>query len=249
MDIKANRMDILRQVETGELTLEEAARWLAALDTVNANGASLSTLQPEPKLEGEPAAVWAQVPAAIVPWPAAEPLPTPAAVVISEFPGSDEPASAQPDRPRPPTWRGWWLLVFVPGLLLVLAAVNGMYAGFLAAGLGWGFWLSFFPFALGVVMLWLGWEIHQARWLYLRVRQRPGARPHELILSFPLPIGLLSWGIRRFDRFSAAGRGTQVGDLLQELNQSVTNDGAIHIFVGDPGGAQVEIWIDGPRGA
>jgi|GEM_PF-527884 len=239
MDIKANRMDILRQVETGELTLEEATRWLAALDKVKANLAAQSTVQPGPVLEGQPAA----------PRPAAEPLPGTAAVVLPEFGASEEPAPAQPDRPPPPIWRGWWLLVFIPGLLLVLAAVNGMYAGYLTAGLGWGFWLSFFPFALGVVMLWLGWEIHQARWLYLRVRQRPGARPHELILSFPLPMGLLSWGLRRFGRFSAAGRGTQVSELLQELNQPVTRDGAIHIFVGDPGGAQVEIWIDGPRGA
>jgi hypothetical protein len=171
------------------------------------------------------------------------------AAVPPEIEASEEPAPAQPERPRPPIWRGWWLLVFVPGLLLVLAAVNWMYAGFLAAGLGWGFWLSFFPFALGVVMLWLGWEIHLARWVYLRVRPRPGARPRELILSFPLPVGLFSWVIRRFDRFSASGRGMQVGEVLRELNQPMTQDGAIHIFVGDPGGAQVEIWIDGPRGA
>ena len=101
----------------------------------------------------------------------------------------------------------WWLLVFIPGLLLVLASANWMTLGFQAAGLSWGFWLSFIPFGLGVLMMWLGWEIHLARWLHLHVHQRNGARPSEINFSFPLPTGLISWGIRRFGHFASPGDG------------------------------------------
>ncbi len=264
MDIKANRMDILRQVESGEMTLEEAARWLAALDRLKEKAAQTSDIQPEveatpfqaEQMNSQPAV--AEVAEPQVPPSPAQPQPAamprlvqpevaPASRVFTpENYGSKQP-EILPEAPPAPFWRGWWLLVFIPGLLLVLASVNWMYSGFLAAGLGWGFWLSFFPFGLGVVLLWLGWEIRRARWLYLRVRQRPGAHPQELRLSFPLPVGLLSWAVRRFGRFAGSVRGSDVGDLLQDLNQSMASDGPIHIFVDDPHGQQVEIWIDGPR--
>ncbi len=44
MDIKAQRLEILQQVEKGEIALDEASRWLAALDRVKSkNGAHPET--------------------------------------------------------------------------------------------------------------------------------------------------------------------------------------------------------------
>jgi hypothetical protein len=144
-------------------------------------------------------------------------------------------------------WRGWWLLAFISGLLLVIAAVDSMSRGFLAAGLSWGFWLSFIPFGLGVVLMWLGWEIRAARWIYVHIQQKPGARPHEIRLSFPLPTGLLTWGLQRFGRFDARFHGQDVATLLEEIDQSVATDGPIHIFVDEGDGERVEVWIGGPE--
>jgi hypothetical protein len=122
-----------------------------------------------------------------------------------------------------------------------------MYEGFLAARLGWGFWLSFIPFFLGILLVWIGWEIRMARWLYIHIRQRPGARPQELTLSVPLPTRWMSWLIRQVGRVSPHVNGTDLGDLMAEIDQAVAADGPLQISVDDPRGGQIEIWMDGPK--
>ena len=96
-------------------------------------------------------------------------------------------------------------------------------------------------------MMWLGWEVRIARWFHLHVKQKNKPGPHEITISFPLPIGLVSWGIRRFGHFASPMRGKDMDGILEELDQAVASDGPMHIFVDDEDGDQVEIWIDGPR--
>jgi hypothetical protein len=85
-----------------------------------------------------------------------------------------------------------------------------------------------------------------ARWIYIHIQQKPGAHPHEIRLSFPLPTGLLNWGLRRFARFDTRFHGQDVATLIEEMDQSVATDGPIHIFIDEDDGERVEIWIDGP---
>ncbi len=249
MDIKAQRLEILQQVENGEITLEEASRWLAALDRViSKNGAHLQADIDRPADLPEALPVAAN--------PVVEPAPSgvlipppPVAEFRSTVPDVVEPAQVVGNQAEihPPFWRGWWLIVFIPGLLLLAAAVNWMVQGYLAAGLSWGFWLSFIPFTIGVLMVWLGWEVRIARWFHLHVTQNNKPGPHEITISFPLPVGLVSWGIRRFGHFAGPMRGKDMEGILDELDQAVAKDGPMHIFVDDEDGDKVEIWIDGPR--
>ena len=95
-------------------------------------------------------------------------------------------------------WRSLWLLLFLFGLLITLFAATWIYQGFIYAGLSWGFWLSFIPFGLGVLLMWAGWEMRMARWLHVRIRQEPGKRPETISFGIPLPIGLTRWAVKRF---------------------------------------------------
>lgn len=291
MDIKAQRLEILRQVENGEMLPDEAARWLTALEKVNGSTRSSTEVQLESssgatqpliqdpvmepvrastsnsgadKVDGEhhsepvgvePMTVVFVEPEAVkVEEPQPEPVwkgAVPADADQTTHPDFEPPSSARPGpadelRPLDALWRGWWMLVFIPGLLLVIAAVDSMSRGFITAGLSWGFWLSFIPFGLGVLLMWLGWEVRMARWLYIHIQQKPGAHPREIRLSFPLPTGLLNWGLRRFGRFDARFHGQDVATLFEEIDQSVTTDSPIHILVDEGNGEQVEVWIDGP---
>jgi len=262
MDIKAQRLEILRQVEDGEISLEEADRWLAALEKMQVSSNNHHPGVPEEMAAGIENQVTGADPAVTVP-PDPAPVVDEAAetpVVTEEMPAPAQTALEAPiaspeveaqtatiEEPPAPMWRGWWLLVFVPGFLLLIASVNWMVSGMQAAGLSWGFWLSFIPFTIGVLMLWLGWEIRIARWLHLHVQQKHGSHPHEVMISFPLPTGLVSWGVRRFGHFASPVHGKDIGDFLNEVDQSVASDGPMHIFVDDPDGDRVEIWVDGPR--
>ncbi len=251
MDIKAQRLEILQQVENGEITLEEASRWLAALDRIKSKNGSQPLIEtgntPEPQeiSTGENEAVLERstpvsklVESTVI--ASQPPEPVQAEVAQSRV-------ESEVVEPRPPFWRGWWLIIFMPGLLLLVAAVNWMVEGYRAAGLSWGFWLSFIPFIIGVLMMWLGWEVRIARWFHLHVNQKNKPGPREITISFPLPVGLVSWGIRRFGHFAGPIRGKDMQGVLDELDQAVASDGPMHIFVDDEDGDQVEIWIDGPR--
>jgi hypothetical protein len=248
MDIREQRLDILKQVENGEMSLAEAERWLAALDKIKNKALEAAqpsgTLSAEVPVEPVPEMVEPALVERVEP-PAMTPEVTSPPVVIDIPAGEAE--NKPVEEPRSPAWRGLWLLVFLPGLLLAVAAVSWMNNGLQAAGLGWGFWLSFIPLAIGVMLMWLGWEIRLARWLYLHIQQRPGAHPREIMLSFPLPMGLISWGVRRFGRFNSRIRGQEMGDFLEEVDQAIATDGAMHVLVDDPDGSKVEIWIDGPQ--
>lgn len=86
-------------------------------------------------------------------------------------------------------WRGALLLgaalVAWGGLLLISS-----YTGESSAGkLIWG-WLIFIVGVMGVI---LSWWLQRARWLYVRVRQADGP---NITIAFPLPLGLVAWGLR-----------------------------------------------------
>ena len=120
-----------------------------------------------------------------------------------------------------------------------------MLQGYSTAGLSWGFWLSFFPMALGVVMMWFGWEVRQARWLHLRVNQGAGNFPRVIAFSFPIPTGLMRWGMQRFGHFQSVQQVQSVATFMEDLDAAVAKDGPMHILVDDDkDGKHVELWID-----
>lgn len=268
MNLREGRLKILKQVEDGIISLEEASRLLVALE----NQGQAAVGQENPGLLEHTAntPTLAENSSAAGKYAAGLALPL---EVVSEAPsvlnqgsiennplrGGDNPSQPDTDSqvtghtvvaeepPRAPFWRGWWLLVFIPGLLLVAASVEWMYEGFLAARLGWGVWLSLIPFGFGVLLIWLGWEIRTARWLHIRIQQKPGSHPSRLTISLPLPTRLISWGIRRFGRFAPPAHGQDVAEFLEQVDQAVATEGPLHVYVDDKDGEQVELWIDGSR--
>ncbi len=243
MDLRLRRMEILRRVESGELSLEDGNRLLLELEDLEADAQPVVEPLIVNSIQSDPVGQAA----AFVGDPV-QPAPKPETPLRGEV---DEPAVSQPagEDPHPPKSSGWlglWVVPFLLGLLLCVFSVSWMYQGWLAAGLSWGFWLSFFPFAIGVLLMWAGWEARLARWLHLRIRQRPGSRPQVISFSLPLPIGLTRWAVRRFGRYTPFGTDQENIDVIDELDQAFTADGPTHIFVDDKDGEQVEIWIDGP---
>jgi len=259
-DKHARRMNILNLVASGELTLDQGNRLLTQLDQQSEDEEMqvAATVWPTsvtqdgdpPESPAAPAAPAVETligtasegPAVNDPPPTAGPAPVAAAA-----PDMASPAEVVPEENRSGGSRGWWLVPFLLGLLLTLVSVNWMYLGFAAAGLGWGFWLSFLPLALGILLMWAGWEMRGARWLHLRVRQSPGHTPSLIAISFPLPIGLTRWAVQRFGRYSPGMNGQNPVDILDELDQALAADGPMHIYVDSEHGEQVELWVDGPR--
>jgi hypothetical protein len=260
-DLRERRINILNLVASGELTLEQGNRLLAQLEDGAASRAPVLTPTAWPAATLATASEDPDPPAAPVLQQDDVQLTTPAAgMVDNDPPPASDPSpaaapsspSVQPDEVVQETRssggsRGMWLLPFLVGLFLTLVSANWMYLGYAAAGLGWGFWLSFLPLALGIILMWAGWEMRQARWLHLRIRQSPGHTPATVAISIPLPIGLTRWAVQHFGKFSPTVNGQNAGDILDELDEALAADGPMHIYVDGDRGEQVELWIDGPR--
>lgn len=145
-------------------------------------------------------------------------------------------------------WKQWWMAPFWIGTGVMVLGAMGMYYGYLAARLGLGFWLALIPFFLGVIVMAFSWQSKTARWLHLRVHQKPGEKPGTIAISFPLPIGLASWVLRNFSHLVPGLRdqqfnGNDLSDMLSNLGDSVSPENPFYVHVNGNDGEEVEVFI------
>jgi hypothetical protein len=145
---------------------------------------------------------------------------------------------------RLPVWKEWWLIPFAIFTLLVAFSAYWMYLGYAAQGLGWGFWLSLILFFFSLAGMILSIHARNARWLHVRVHQRPGEKPGTIALSFPIPIHSAVWIMRRFNwAMPMDVRERGIDEMLEGLDGYVNQENPIHIQVDDKDGEHVEVYI------
>jgi uncharacterized membrane protein len=143
-------------------------------------------------------------------------------------------------------WRRWWMIPLWIGVAIVVVGGLFMLWAFQAAGFGFGFICASAFFALGLVVLVLAAQSRTARWLHLRVKQRPGARPQTIAISLPIPLRFTRWAMRIFGGFIPDMHGASVNDImmaLDALEDSATPDNPVFIEVDEEDGEHVEIYI------
>ncbi len=144
--------------------------------------------------------------------------------------------------PRPALVRWLWQGAFWIGVALL--AWGGWLLGSSytseAAAAGRLIW-AWVVFVLGVLGVMLGWWLQQARWLYVRVRQHDGP---NITLAFPLPLGLVAWGLRIAQLFVPQLKGAGVDDLFLAM-QDELRDGHPFVVEIDEGkdGEQVQVYF------
>ncbi|MCJ7694679.1 MAG: hypothetical protein MUO40_04555 [Anaerolineaceae bacterium] len=150
--------------------------------------------------------------------------------------------TSSPDVKRIARLKKWWFLPFGIGLILTVISSIWMYLGYSSKGFGWGFWLSWIPFILGVVTMALSALSSKAKWLHLRIKEHKNNSKVNLNLSFPLPLGLARWFFRNFGDKIKGTRNVPIDMMLNDLDASITDDSPLYIKVDDDGD-DVEIFI------
>ncbi len=225
MTLHERRLEILRKVENGQLTTEEGS-WL--LEKLEAG------LLAETVVEAQP------VPAEPIP-------PEPVAEVIQPAVPPDQPPQlTELEQSRFNFWQRWWLLPFAIGVVITLLGAYWMYLGYMTAGLGWGFWLSWIPFGLGVLITAAAARSRTARWLHVRVHEVTGKHgpPTNINISLPLPISFAAWVLRTFGHWMPEDfRRQHLDEVLVMLDQALSKDAPFHVMVNEDDGDQVEVFI------
>ncbi|GAP15287.1 hypothetical protein LARV_03071 [Longilinea arvoryzae] len=208
--MSADKIEILNRVASGELSVDEGNRLLAELD-------AQASARPQVRMPHD-----------------SEPEDTPEVIVAPE-PSPMDPRELE----RMKAWRRWnWIPLT---LFLILTAFAGIwiYQAYRSAGFGWGFWLSWIPFLIGVLGIYAFWNM---KWVHVRVREKKGDRIQRVSISIPLPLGILPWVFQTFGRYMPADVREQQESILM-INDALKTDEPIHIHVTEDEDEEVEVFI------
>jgi hypothetical protein len=131
-------------------------------------------------------------------------------------------------------WKAPWSLVLVGGAVLTGFSALWAYRGYERAGLGWGFWLSWLPFIIGVFLMIFGWILLDSPWMHLKISTSGEGRQQKINIGLPVPIRLISWGMRTFGHHMPDEiREKGIDDLMTEIEASLTRGEPFQIEVDD----------------
>ncbi|TDA65396.1 MAG: hypothetical protein D9V45_12455 [Chloroflexi bacterium] len=207
----SNRLEILQKIESGEVTPEDGLRRLNAIEDAQlTTGQEFASLKTNPAVE----------------------------VISPAHP--DEGSTPDADMPDFARFRVISWALFGAFLLLTLISANWMIQSWQTSPYGWGFWLSWIPFAIGV----LGMATSlNTRWLHVRVSEMENGKRKNIRISLPLPLGLVSWFFKLNPSWLPQEmRSKNIGETLNEVNQSISRNEPFFIEVNEDD-QHVEIYI------
>jgi hypothetical protein len=150
--------------------------------------------------------------------------------------GSFQPSESADDLGK---WRDWWLVILASSLGIIALA------GWLGTIGGW-WWICAGPGLLvGFALMVLALASRDAPWLHLRVDTGQKTWPRHIALSFPLPVRLASWGLKKWGPRIPSLSDTAVDELILALEGNLSKDTPLYIDVQeDPStGERVQIFL------
>ncbi len=192
-----SKLEILKKVEDGTLSIEEGADLLGILDQAE----TIDTLDEFVDVT-----------------PPADTPPLHEKVVISGC------------------WKAAWSMVLVGGAVLTAISAYWIYQGYQKAGFGWGFFLSWIPFIIGVLFTIFGWILMESPWMQIKVREQSEKSRTNINIAIPVPIKLVSWLVRNFGQYMPAGiREKGVDEMVGEIEQAFARGESLVVDVDDRG--------------
>lgn len=207
---------VLDMVEQGQISAEDGLRLIKAMG----NGREANPEQAVPGMEivepaGVPDAAEAEIPDLHIP---------------------------EAEQRRMNRLKRWWVLPFGIGLLITSLGAVWMYLGYTANGFGFGFWLAWLPFLLGIFIVAVSFQTSKSVWLHVRIKQRPGESPQRISISLPMPISLTRWFMTAFGK-RIPGLKDQPLENYAEVLDNLSPEAPFYVHVNDDDGEEVEVFI------
>lgn len=162
---------------------------------------------------------------------------------MSGSPASGHPMIPEAELARMNRLKRWWVLPFGVGLLVTSMGAVWMYLGYADNGFGWGFWLAWLPFLLGIFLMVLSYQTSRSVWVHVRIRQKPGEKPERISISLPMPLRLAKWFLGTFGNHIPGLKDQPVGDF-SEILETLTPEEPFYVHVNDEDdGEEVEVFI------
>jgi hypothetical protein len=257
MSYESERLKILEMIDNGLITVEEGVDLLNALGERGGETSALpeQTDATQAALESEGAREvvrFVEVPEENLSVGTTEPAQPPdaesrpAAETVhapQPEPSPEEKFSAPTIDPGLKKWRRFWWIPFWVGVGITVISAVLMYAAWDKGGFGFWFACTWFPFALGVLVMALAYASRTARWLHVRVHQSPGEKPQNISISMPIPLRLTAWFFRTFKGRIPHMENTGIDELIMAL-ETTNPDTPFYVEVNEgDDGEKVEVYI------
>jgi len=139
-------------------------------------------------------------------------------------------------------WKAAWSMILVGGAVLTAFSAFWIYQSYQKAGFGWGFWLSWIPFIIGVLFTILGWILMESPWMQIKVNEQSAKSRTNINIAVPVPIKLVSWSFRNFGQYMPAKiREKGVDGMVGEIEQAFAHGQSLVVDVDDRGEGDEEV--------
>lgn len=130
------------------------------------------------------------------------------------------------------------------GVGITVLASYWMFALTQNANYGFWFFCAWFPLLLGILLTALSAGGMNSRWLYVDINQEQGEWPQRITFGFPIPFGLVSWGVRNFGHRAKDAGQAQIDAIAAALDASNSMNEPLIVNVDEgEGGERVQIYI------
>ena len=156
------------------------------------------------------------------------------------------PPDDKEEEPKVPWyWKAVWSLFLWLGVGLTVLSAYWMYQGYVKAGAGFGFFLSWIPFLLGIALTYGGARLIQSHWIHVAVNTSDHEKPMNIKISLPLPLGLASWVFKNFGRYMPSDvREMRLDEMINKLEDAIKKGDPFLVHVNDDeNGDQVDVVI------
>lgn len=261
MSYESERLKILEMIDSGLITVDEGVVLLKGLDQRGDESTAVSGASGEPALAPDLGSTvetvgFVDIPQVSIPAPVRLATLEPAQATTEEPLPAAEPVHApQPESapeekfsgprvdPGMKKWRKYWWIPLWVGVGITVISAALMYAAWNKGGFGFWFACTWFPFALGVLVMALAYTSRTARWLHVRVHQKPGEKPQNISISLPIPLRLTAWFFRIFKGRIPGMGNTGMDELIMAL-EATNPDAPFYVEVEEgEDGERVEVYI------
>jgi hypothetical protein len=142
------------------------------------------------------------------------------------------------------TARRLWQIPLWIGILITILSAGGMYAILQGAGMTFWFFFMLLPLFLGVALVAAAVGTRKARWIFVNIQQKPGERPANIFLGFPLPLKLTAWFLRTFGGRIPRMDKEKFDGVIQVVENGLSTEEPVIVHV-DEGedGDRVQVYI------
>jgi hypothetical protein len=213
-----SKLEILRRVEQGTLSIEEGAHLLEILEgRFQSTAATANAVAEAESKDGVNVTV--------------------------------QPSGAGESLTVPALWKAVWGIFLWLGVAFLGLSGYWLYSSYNRSGLGVGFWFALFFVLVSCLIVFLGWQIIDSRWIAVRIRSHGDADEKKFTLWAPLPIQFARWIFSTFGSYMPEK--VQAANVVEVLNEMERSTGAEDAFVVDiegEEGEQANIHFDNQKG-